>query len=625
MAGIAKFAIMFTANASGVEQGVNRAEKSLRGLSGAAGASAKSMGALGDGIAKVGASLAGLAAGAITIQKIGDFVLSAVDRIDQLGDRAEALDEIPDNLNAIEYAAVRMGSSAQAVAAGMTKMVKTLGDAKMNGGPAAEAINKIGLSLDYLTSLSPAEAIISIAAALAKIPNTYERAALASKIFGRGASELGAVLKLGGDQLQGYLDRYEDLNATLTGESVQAASDAQDAIDDLSTAFAGLGNVVIAASGGNIKGMADDLSGVVSNLSKSAEFASKIETSFEGMRLTLGVLIDGTNDLARAWGVITGAVKIAYASTWAVGAAVKSVFGKDVTFLAEMAGVLRDEGIADIMGVSQKSAAAVSDIASSGAKAKTSIEESSRGMNGAIGSVDETADETADKIKGIGTASEDAAKVVIKTAAQMADTAMIANAASGGGLESFWDALEKAFTGDGSLHKETLDAMGEFFDDATKRMRDFGDSLTEEMKNPMEKFEDRMNAINDAFDRGTISVETYNRASKKAFEDLQSASGIDAMGGDEPGMMGGIDPALQRMIDFSMPAGGFVGGVMPTNFRLFSPPEDGARQTVMASDVLDSAGVPYFDKQMGEDPQLADANRYLQQIAQNTATPQAVY
>lgn len=622
MAGIAKFAIMFTANASGVEQGVNRAEKSLRGLSGAAASSNTAMGSLGGGIAKVGASIAGLAAGAITVQKLGSFVLSAVDRIDQLGDRADALDETADNLNALDYAAVRMGSSGEAVASSLNKMVKSLGEAEMNGGPAAEAIEKLGLNLDELTKMSPTEALVEISSALAEIPNTYERASVASKIFGRGSAELGAVLKMSGEDLEKYMSRYRELNGTLTDDSVKAASVAQDAIDDIGVAFDGLGNVVIGAAGPQIKGMADDISKMVSNLSNSQEFATKIDSTFVGMRLTLGLVLDIIGPISRGMQIIAGASKVILSL---------SSIGDTLGFLSGNRKAFKDslftEGLNDILGKAEEVSKKVEVIGKTTVETKKTVADAANGMNGAIGSVGDTANETSEDIKGIGVAAEESAAKLQTAGEKMRDTAMIGQGAANGGLSSFWSALNDYFVGDGSLHKETTDALGDFFSGVSKSIQDFGDSLTEEMRTPMEKFEDRMNDINDAFDRGTISVETYNRASKKAFDDMQTASGIDVIGGDQPGMMGGgIDPALQRMIDFSMPNAGFAGdGSMPANWRLFAPPgDDTSRNGMFASDVLDSAGVPYFDQQMGEDPQLADANRYLQQIAQNTAMPQAV-
>jgi len=593
MASIAKFAIMFTANASGVEAGVNRAEKSLRGLSVAAAASNGRMGALGGGIARVVTGLGGLAAGVLSVNALKNSFTGAIDRLDDLGDKASGLQETAERLSQIEYVSVRSGSNAEAAAAGVEMLTRNLGQAVTEGGDLANMFQSLGLDVQEMSKQTPIENFIQSIQAIGELGTVYEKAAASKALFGRGAKALAPLIE-NPDDIATFIEDFDMLHGNVA-LAAEEAGKAKDQFDRLKEAVDGVGESMVIAFGPRVTGLVEALANKLGELNNSTGTDGESAGS-AWVKGFFGSIDDTFRKVAKASSpALFGFMNDAFAGDAMNKVAVPSKAALDL--------IKGDKTNAGLIRMG-KEPILPAELTAKEERAKRLEDASLRGEKRA----QQTYETTTSAIRAA-EARERFLNKSISSGSYVAPAEVVSDAVEIGG-QSLGELLD----------------MDEVEADITK----LRESIIKDIETPLDVLNDRLEKIAKVYQAGQLSEEENQRAIAAARKDYVSslermAKGTDATGGDQPGMMGGIDPALQRMIDFSMPAGGFVGGVMPTNFRLFSPPGDGSRQTIMASDVLDSAGVPYFDQQMGEDPQLADANRYLQQIAQNTAVPQAVY
>lgn len=159
------------------------------------------------GLKKIG----GVLAGAFSIGAIGAFVSKVNQAGDRLNDLSQKLGVSASRLNVIELAATQAGASTEAVSTAMAKLTENVGAAAMGNKAAAAAISTLGLSTAELLKLRPDQTFEAVTAALSRMPNEFQRAAIAQDLLGKGAKELSQFYREGEtaiDQAQAALERH---------------------------------------------------------------------------------------------------------------------------------------------------------------------------------------------------------------------------------------------------------------------------------------------------------------------------------------------------------------------------------------------------------------------------------
>jgi len=145
-----------------------------------------------------------------------NFIKAAIDSVDALNDLKDATGASVENLSALEDIAARTGTKFESVGAAMVKFNGALKDAKP-GSDAARALEALGLSVQELKDLDPAEAMLKTATALSKFADDGNKARLVQELFGKSLREVAPFLKDLADKGK--------LNATVTTEQALAAEE----------------------------------------------------------------------------------------------------------------------------------------------------------------------------------------------------------------------------------------------------------------------------------------------------------------------------------------------------------------------------------------------------------------
>lgn len=162
--------------------GVTAALKSIQSIGSAVAKLAKTVtlaGAALGGLGGVG-SLAGIAAG----------VKQAADLGSRISDVSARTAIAARDVVILEQAFKNAGLSAERVPQAVTMLSRQLVQAQEKGGEAAAAFNKLGLSVNELLKMKPAEQFKAVGNAIGNLQNPSQRAAVAMQIFGRSGSEL---------------------------------------------------------------------------------------------------------------------------------------------------------------------------------------------------------------------------------------------------------------------------------------------------------------------------------------------------------------------------------------------------------------------------------------------------
>ena len=648
MAGsVADISIKVVANANGVGPPLSAAEKQLIAFDN----KAREIGGAGGGLSKIAGSFTSIGVAAAAMG-IGYGLINTIKRLDDLGDLADGLGDTAQNLSRLHFAAEQLGSSGEAVDSAMAKMTKAIGTAGIEGGPALDAINGLGLSVDKLQKMKPSEAFIAITNALSRLPNVYDKASVASKLFGKGAIEIISILKAGAGEIEANGKRLDELGGTASDASVEQASKLKDQMVEIKAAYDGVWNAAVLAFGGPLIALfkaATVAAQAFQYVAKGAQIAS---SSIVGMAENKSVA-DKMSEIVES---DTGTGKRADAER-------SSAASRDIekTMTAQKEQAQRDMEMYDAMladGMSREEYAKKTEAAQRKIdEANMRLAGAGVGDKGGYGEAIEAQEKENDLLEKKQKQLDDDAERIEKatrSAIQIRDEELANLDEVYNGTNLSADAFEKRQSEILAQYQKAVDheqevlgnvmisiietlaepqkkmeaALTEFFTGMSDRAKDYGDALTESVKTPMEKYQEKIEDITSALDLGVISQETYTRATKKAWEELQGSRS-----GENKGI---YSPMLQDMVDFSMPNAGFAGdGSMPKNWRLFSPPEYGPRTSIMASDVmdqygnpltnpnvrgvLDNANIPYFEKKDDNDMQMDEQTGYLRTIAENTA------
>jgi hypothetical protein len=171
---------------TGFSNGIKKASNDVKSLG-------ASLGSIAGGAIMAGLSAAAAAAGAAVAG-----MYSAMEAGGALVDLSEQTGIAIDKLMVLQTAFKQAGMSAEDVQPVINKMQKAIVGAATAGGPAAEAFQRLGLSVAELSGMGADEQLRAVGEAISKIQNPAQKAAIAMEIFGRSGGRTLALFAAGG-------------------------------------------------------------------------------------------------------------------------------------------------------------------------------------------------------------------------------------------------------------------------------------------------------------------------------------------------------------------------------------------------------------------------------------------
>lgn len=120
--------------------------------------------------------------------------------------------------------------------------MKTLANAAVKG---SDAFDKLGISQQDIANMSQEELFGKTISALQNVKNETERTALASKLLGKGATELGALFNMSADETDALKQQVHDLGGVMSDDAIKAAANYQDEMQNMKTALTGVKNNIM--------------------------------------------------------------------------------------------------------------------------------------------------------------------------------------------------------------------------------------------------------------------------------------------------------------------------------------------------------------------------------------------
>ena len=107
-------------------------------------------------------------------------------------------------------------------------------------GPAIDALNSLGISLDSLRGLAPEKQFEILRDAISQVQDPAQQLFLAEELLGGSTERLGAVIGATTEELAAFRDEANRSGAVLNEAAVESAKEAAEAVQTLGDAFKGL-------------------------------------------------------------------------------------------------------------------------------------------------------------------------------------------------------------------------------------------------------------------------------------------------------------------------------------------------------------------------------------------------
>lgn len=246
---------------------------------------------------KTGVKTAVLGVGALAAAGTAALGKSIAD-VTQYGDRVDKMSQkigmSRQGFQKWDYVLQRAGTSIDSMAPVMKKLSN---EAVKN----SDAFKELGISQEELASMSQEELFGRTIEALSGMEEGAERTALASKLLGKGATELAPLINGGTEAIKEQMEMAEQYGMVLSDDSIKAAADFADAQTTLQGTMTGFKNRVAAEFlpactdifNGLAKAMSGDTSGLDDINNGIGKFVGSISKHVPEMISKGGELLSG--------------------------------------------------------------------------------------------------------------------------------------------------------------------------------------------------------------------------------------------------------------------------------------------------------------------------------------------
>jgi len=182
----------------------------------------------------------GLAA-AMVIKSGFTMVEQMAERGDDIAKTASQIGITTKSLQELEFAAMRENVSAETLRGSLTKMNKAVGELQRGQGDLYSSLKKTDpVLLSQLQKVTKSEdAFLLLSEAVMKAPNAMQKAAIATKAFGRSGQEMLKLLEIGPEGIRKLADEANKLGVVMDDKMIKQAAQFADASDNMKQAMFG--------------------------------------------------------------------------------------------------------------------------------------------------------------------------------------------------------------------------------------------------------------------------------------------------------------------------------------------------------------------------------------------------
>ena len=338
---------------------------------------------------------AGLVAGlAVAVKKGVNALKDGIKATAEYGDHVDKMSQkigfTSDEYQKWDYVLGRAGTSVDK----MAPVMKKLSTAAIEN---SEAFQQLGISQEEVQKMSPGELFSRTVTELSKMENQTERTALASKLLGRGATELGPLLNQGSKAIEEQMEIAEKYGMIMPESAVKASAAFQDSLLTMQMTMTGLKNRMMSeflpaatkvtdglakVFAGDMSGLDEVSEGITGIIDKMAEMAPKVlEVGGSVVKALAGAVLSHTPEILSSIGnlfmsILTGISSHVPEIANVISTGIQGFISFIVTNGPTIIKAVLDLGSAILMGIGQAVASGIQWVVQNGPTLVTNFVES---------------------------------------------------------------------------------------------------------------------------------------------------------------------------------------------------------------------------------------------------------
>lgn len=313
--------VKFGADTSDLEAGGDRVKKEITDI----GTAVKGIGA------SAVAAGAGLAA-AFAVSALSKFAIQMANTAEQVDNMAQRTGMTVEEVQRLNVVAEATGVSVNALTSAQQRLATNF--SKANAGSAQQTKMFAQLGIDIKNVTGQQDLLNKVADAFAQYKDGPEKNALAMQLMGRAGTQLIPILNQGSKAMQDAADNAEKYGAIMSGETVAAAKELDDALDEQKIAFQGVGNTLAASFIPIITQVVEWVNGMAEAIVQNYNEGGVWKVTIDALVVTLKSILTVIEVCA---GILTGVFVVAVEAATAAlgilmgtGAAIVKVFQGDL-------------------------------------------------------------------------------------------------------------------------------------------------------------------------------------------------------------------------------------------------------------------------------------------------------
>jgi hypothetical protein len=196
------------------------------------------LGTLGVAAGAVVGAVAGLGAGLVFMTK------RVADAHDELGKFAGIIGVSTESLSSLRYAAELSNIDIGTFNTSLRFMSKNLSEAAHGGGPAAEALRNLGISVSQLAGMSADKQLMVLADAMEGLTSQSDKVRVAFALFGRGGVPMLQMLGEGREKIEAMRKEAERFGIVVSQQAAANADEFGDSLTRMDKALEGVRNAI---------------------------------------------------------------------------------------------------------------------------------------------------------------------------------------------------------------------------------------------------------------------------------------------------------------------------------------------------------------------------------------------
>ena len=190
--------------------------------------------------ATIGKTLLGVGAGIYGLGSVTQMIDRTMTAMHDLASQAGRLKMTTEALGGMQYAAKMTGMEVGEFNSAIDWFNRTMGMAALGAKDSELALKGLGLQYKQLAGMSVAQQFALIADRLRGVSDAGEKAAIVTKLFGKGSIELMDMLDRGSAGLAALQAKFESLGGAVSRDQARIVEEAKAAVDNVGVAWKAL-------------------------------------------------------------------------------------------------------------------------------------------------------------------------------------------------------------------------------------------------------------------------------------------------------------------------------------------------------------------------------------------------